>query len=91
MRLTRFFFFSKKRREAEFCPVLWGWSMLKRTGALPFFFLGGAPWGSLPRAAPAALLDALVVMLGEKLGETSSVQLDRLYRLKEHYKTEIPR
>ena len=42
-------------------------------------------------AAPAALLDALVVMLGARLGESSSEQLDRLYKLKEHYKTEIPR
>ena len=42
-------------------------------------------------AAPAALLDSLVVLLGAKMGESSSGHLDRLYRLKEHYKTEIPR
>ena len=41
--------------------------------------------------APAAVLDALIVMLGARLGETSARYLDDLYKLKEHYKTEIPR
>ena len=43
------------------------------------------PW--LPRAA---LLDALVVMLGARLGESSAEHLDRLYKLKEHYKRRSP-
>lgn len=64
---------------------------LDKDVVLPLFVFRGEPSEYHSMAAPAALLDALVVMLGAKLGETSSVQLDRLYRLKEHYKTEIPR
>ena len=58
---------------------------------IPLYVFRGEPSEYHSMAAPAALLDALVVMLGAKLKETSSGQLDSLYRLKEHYKTEIPR
>ena len=58
---------------------------------LSLFVFRGEPSEYHSMAAPAALLDALVVMLGARLGESSSEQLDRLYKLKEHYKTEIPR
>ena len=64
---------------------------LEQESVIPLFVFRGEPSEYHSMAAPAALLDALVVMLGAKLGETSSEQLDRLYRLKEHYKTEIPR
>lgn len=55
------------------------------------FVFRGEPSEYHSMAAPAALLDALIVLLGARLGETSSQHLDRLYQLKEHYKTEIPR
>lgn len=55
------------------------------------FVFRGEPSEYHSMAAPAALLDALVVLLGARLGKISSQHLDRLYRLKEHYKTEIPR
>ena len=58
---------------------------------LSLFVFRGEPSEYHSMAAPAALLDALVVMLGARLGKASSEQLDRLYKLKEHYKTEIPR
>lgn len=58
---------------------------------IPLFVFRGEPSEYHSMAAPAALLDALVVMLGARLGEASSGKLDRLYRLKEHYKAEIPR
>lgn len=55
------------------------------------FVFRGEPSEYHSMAAPAALLDALVVILGAGLGDVSSGHLNRLYRLKEHYKTEIPR
>lgn len=55
------------------------------------FVFRGEPSEYHSMAAPAALLDALVVLLGARLGKISSQHLDRLYQLKEHYKTEIPR
>ena len=58
---------------------------------LSLFVFRGEPSEYHSMAAPAALLDALVVMLGARLGESSAEHLDRLYKLKEHYKTEIPR
>lgn len=64
---------------------------LEQESVIPLFVFRGEPSEYHSMAAPAALLDALVVMLGAKLGETSSEQLDCLYQLKEHYKTEIPR
>ena len=64
---------------------------LEQESVIPLFVFRGEPSEYHSMAAPAALLDALVVMLGAKLGAASSEQLDRLYRLKEHYKTEIPR
>lgn len=64
---------------------------LEQESVIPLFVFRGEPSEYHSMAAPAALLDALVVMLGAKLGETSSEHLDRLYQLKEHYKTEIPR
>lgn len=42
-------------------------------------------------AAPAALLDALIILTGQRLGDVSQQSLDRLYRLKETYKSDIPR
>ncbi|OUP85837.1 hypothetical protein B5F07_04015 [Lachnoclostridium sp. An169] len=50
----------------------------------------GEPSDYHSMAAPAALLDALVVMIGAKL-ENSGENLDRLYQLKEHYREDIPR
>lgn len=64
---------------------------LEQESVIPLFVFRGEPSEYHSMAAPAALLDALVVMLGAKLGAASSEQLDRLYQLKEHYKTEIPR
>ena len=50
----------------------------------------GEPSDYHSMTAPAALLDALVVMIGAEL-EDSSGNLDRLYQLKEHYREDIPR
>ena len=58
---------------------------------ITLFVFRGEPSEYHSMAAPAALLDSLVVLLGAKMGESSSGHLDRLYMLKEHYKTEIPR
>lgn len=64
---------------------------LEQEAVIPLFVFRGEPSEYHSMAAPAALLDALVVMLGAKLGAASSEHLDCLYKLKEHYKTEIPR
>lgn len=64
---------------------------LEQEAVIPLFVFRGEPSEYHSMAAPAALLDALVVMLGAKLGTASSEHLDCLYKLKEHYKTEIPR
>lgn len=64
---------------------------LNQECVIPLFVFRGEPSEYHSMAAPAALLDSLVVLLGAKMGESSSGHLDRLYRLKEHYKTEIPR
>ncbi len=42
-------------------------------------------------AAPAALVDALVVLIAERLGETGLQRLKDLYQLKELYFSDIPR
>lgn len=64
---------------------------LEQEAVIPLFVFRGEPSEYHSMAAPAALLDALVVMLGAKLGAASSEHLNCLYKLKEHYKTEIPR
>ena len=51
----------------------------------------GEPTEYHSMAAPAALIDALVVRLAAELGDASKDRLDSLYQLKEAYKTEIPR
>ena len=58
---------------------------------LSLYVYRGDPSEYHSMCAPAAVLDALIVMLGARLGETSARHLDNLYKLKEHYKTEIPR
>ncbi|HIY63874.1 MAG TPA: MurR/RpiR family transcriptional regulator [Candidatus Mediterraneibacter stercoripullorum] len=58
---------------------------------IPLYVYRGEPSEYHSMAAPAALLDALVVMIGAKLGSRSRESLDRLYHLKEHYRLEIPR
>lgn len=64
---------------------------LNPASVIPLFIFRGEPAEYHSMAAPAALLDTLVVILGAKLGGTSSAHLDSLYKLKEHYKAEIPR
>lgn len=51
----------------------------------------GEPTEYHSMAAPAALLDALIILTGQRLGDISQQSLDRLYRLKETYKSDIPR
>ena len=51
----------------------------------------GEPTEYHSMAAPAALLDALIILTGQRLGDVSQQSLDRLYRLKETYKSDIPR
>lgn len=58
---------------------------------IPLYVYRGEPTEYHSMSAPAALLDALVVMIGAKLGKRSEKYLDSLYQLKEHYKSEIPR
>lgn len=64
---------------------------LEQDSVIPLYVYRGEPSEYHSMAAPAAVLDALVVMLGARLGDDSSKYLDRLYQLKEHYKSEIPR
>ena len=58
---------------------------------IPLYVYRGEPMEYHSMSAPAALLDALVVMIGAKMGKRSEQYLDSLYELKEHYKAEIPR
>ena len=58
---------------------------------IPLYVYRGEPTEYHSMAAPAALIDALVVRLAAELGDASKDRLDSLYQLKEAYKTEIPR
>lgn len=58
---------------------------------IPIYVYRGDPTEFHSMAAPAAVLDAISVILGAKLGQKSKHYLDRLYQMKEHYKTDIPR
>ena len=58
---------------------------------IPLYVYRGEPTEYHSMAAPAALIDALVVRIAAELGDSSKEHLDSLYRLKETYKNEIPR
>lgn len=67
------------------------YSTLDPETVIPLYVYRGEPSEYHSMAAPAAVLDALVVLLGAQMGAQSSEYLENLYRLKEHYKAEIPR
>ncbi len=58
---------------------------------IPLYVYRGEPTEYHSMAAPAALLDALVVLTASKMGNSSKDCLERLYQLKEQYKSDIPR
>lgn len=60
-------------------------------GVIPLYVYRGEPTEYHSMAAPAALIDALIVQIAASLGDSSREHLDSLYRLKETYKNEIPR
>lgn len=65
--------------------------LLNCKNIISLYVFRGEPSEYHSMAAPAALLDALIVTLGAKTETDSSGKLEHLYKLKEHYKTEIPR
>lgn len=60
-------------------------------GIIPLYLYRGEPTEYHSMAAPCALIDALVLLTGQKMGDAPKESLSRLYHLKEHYKTQIPR
>ena len=60
-------------------------------GIIPLYIYRGEPTEYHSMAAPSALLDALVLLTGQRLGSRSKETLDEIFRLKEHYKADIPR
>lgn len=58
---------------------------------IPLYIYRGEPTEYHSMAAPCALIDALVLLTGQQLGDAPKESLSRLYHLKEHYRSDIPR
>lgn len=82
-------------REKTGCPAILFTSRIcdsaSGDGIIPLYIYRGEPTEYHSMAAPSALLDALVLLTGQRLGSRSKETLDEIFRLKEHYKADIPR
>lgn len=102
--LVILFSFQKTSREAAVLldyqkqigyPVIFLTSRIKEPEPdrriIPLYIYRGEPTEYHSMAAPCALIDALVLLTGQKLGDAPKESLSRLYRLKEYYRSDIPR
>lgn len=58
---------------------------------IPLYVYRGEPTEYHSMAAPSAFIDALVVLIASKIEDSSKDSLEKLYQLKEYYKSYIPR
>ncbi len=81
-------------KKAGFKTILFSGMLLSNENKhadINLFVYRGEPKEYHSMAAPAALIDAITVLLAKSLGDSALENLSKLYNLKEKYKEDIPR